>query len=91
MEFNEENIEALLKDLTRRLSPSKTTLRRRTPSPLELDCDLLQKEVNLEDIEKMKVEDEDSLGQPALLQEQAFASRLQRRRLARRVAAPGTN
>ncbi|KAG5931456.1 hypothetical protein E4U60_006059 [Claviceps pazoutovae] len=48
---------------------------------LNSDCDLQQKEVNLEDIEKMKVEeddfdseDESSLGQPALPQEQTFAS-----------------
>ncbi|KAG6267655.1 hypothetical protein E4U47_005174 [Claviceps purpurea] len=84
MEFNEEHIEALLKDLT----PSPPS-----PSPwqaevitieddaapadpiiiddgTESDCDPLQKEVNLEDIEKMKVaeddsdsEDEGSLGQ----------------------------
>ncbi|KAG5946256.1 hypothetical protein E4U60_004398 [Claviceps pazoutovae] len=47
----------------------------------ESDCDLQQKEVNLEDIEKMNVEedhsdseDEGSLGQPALPQEQTFAS-----------------
>ncbi|KAG6069772.1 hypothetical protein E4U16_007426 [Claviceps sp. LM84 group G4] len=47
----------------------------------ESNCDLQQKEVNLEDIEKMKVEEDDcgsedegSLGQPALPQEQTFAS-----------------
>ncbi|KAG6134038.1 hypothetical protein E4U12_002438 [Claviceps purpurea] len=47
----------------------------------ESDCDLQQKEVNLEDIEKMNTEedhsdseDEGSLGQPALPQEQTFAS-----------------
>ncbi|CCE34840.1 uncharacterized protein CPUR_08779 [Claviceps purpurea 20.1] len=47
----------------------------------ESDCDLQQKEVNLEDIESIKVEedgsdseDEGSLGQPALPQEQTFAS-----------------
>ncbi|KAG6250191.1 hypothetical protein E4U23_001616 [Claviceps purpurea] len=47
----------------------------------ELDCNQQQKEANLEDIEKMKVEEDDSdsedegsLGQPALPQEQTFAS-----------------
>ncbi|KAG5930244.1 hypothetical protein E4U60_007132, partial [Claviceps pazoutovae] len=47
----------------------------------ESDCDLQQKEVNLEDIESMKVEEDDSdsedegsLGQPTLPQEQTFAS-----------------
>ncbi|KAG6094873.1 hypothetical protein E4U30_002960, partial [Claviceps sp. LM220 group G6] len=82
----------------------------------ESDCDLQQKEVNLEDIEKMKVEEDDSdsedegsLRQQALTKERTFAPRLQRccdrsvrswcchapyrtrRRLSRRVAAPGTN
>ncbi|KAG6024441.1 hypothetical protein E4U19_003688 [Claviceps sp. Clav32 group G5] len=95
MEFNEEHIESLLKDLSphrphrrrgrRRLSPSKTTLRRRTPSPLMMTLNrtatLQQKDVNLEDTEKMKIEEDDSdsedegpLGQPALPQEQTFAS-----------------
>ncbi|KAG6099534.1 hypothetical protein E4U31_004380 [Claviceps sp. LM219 group G6] len=47
----------------------------------ESDCDPQQKEVNLEDIEKMNIEedhsdseDEGSLGQPALPQEQTFAT-----------------
>ncbi|KAG5941295.1 hypothetical protein E4U59_001810 [Claviceps monticola] len=47
----------------------------------ESACDLQQREVNMEDIEKMNVEedhsdseDEGSLGQPALPQEQTFAS-----------------
>ncbi|KAG6053945.1 hypothetical protein E4U17_004223 [Claviceps sp. LM77 group G4] len=47
----------------------------------ESDCDLQQKEVNLEDIEKMNIEeghsdseDEGSLGQSALPQAQTFAS-----------------
>ncbi|KAG5944445.1 hypothetical protein E4U60_005963 [Claviceps pazoutovae] len=95
IEFNEEHIEVLLKDLT----PSQPS-----PSPwqaevitieddaapadpitidddTESDCDLQQKKVNLEDIEMMKVEEDDSdseyegsLGQPALPQEQTFAS-----------------
>ncbi|KAG6137294.1 hypothetical protein E4U28_004645 [Claviceps purpurea] len=77
MEFNEEHIEALLKDLTP--SPPSPP----SPSPwqaevitiegdaapadpitiddgTESDCDPLQNEVNLEDIEKMKVEEDDS-------------------------------
>ncbi|KAG6244971.1 hypothetical protein E4U49_000902, partial [Claviceps purpurea] len=47
----------------------------------ESDCHLQQKEVNVEDIEKMEVEEDDfdsedegSLGQPALPEEQTFAS-----------------
>ncbi|KAG6174136.1 hypothetical protein E4U51_003178 [Claviceps purpurea] len=47
----------------------------------ESDCNQQQKEANLEDIEKMKVEEDDSdsedegsLSQPALPQEQTFAS-----------------
>ncbi|KAG5955118.1 hypothetical protein E4U58_007258 [Claviceps cyperi] len=47
----------------------------------ESDCDLQQKEVNLENIEKMEVEGDFSdsegegyLGQPALSQEKTFAS-----------------
>ncbi|KAG5932718.1 hypothetical protein E4U60_005022 [Claviceps pazoutovae] len=67
MEFNEEHIEALLKDLTS--SPP-------SPSPWQAE----QKEQS-GGIETMKVEEDDSdsedegsLGQPALPQEQTFAS-----------------
>ncbi|KAG6045080.1 hypothetical protein E4U17_000287 [Claviceps sp. LM77 group G4] len=95
MEFNEEYIEALLKDLTPSPpSPSPwqaegiTIEDDATPADpitidddIESDCDLQQKEVNLEDIEKMKIEEDDSdtedegsLGQTALPQQQTFAS-----------------
>ncbi|KAG6245863.1 hypothetical protein E4U23_005018 [Claviceps purpurea] len=95
MEFNEEHIEAPLKDLT----PSPPS-----PSPwqaevitiddgTESDCDPLQKEVNLEDIEKMKVEEDDSdsedegsLGQASPSTRAGVPSRS-----APRVAAPGSN
>ncbi|KAG6124346.1 hypothetical protein E4U38_000223 [Claviceps purpurea] len=74
MEFNEEHIEALLKDLTPS-SPSPSPWQAEVitiegdaapADPItiddgtESDCDPLQKEVNLEDIEKMKVEEDDS-------------------------------
>ncbi|KAG6039514.1 hypothetical protein E4U19_005835 [Claviceps sp. Clav32 group G5] len=72
MEFNEEHIEALLKDLTPSPpSPSPwqaeiiTIEDDATPAdPITIDdesnCDLQQKEVNQEDIEKMKIEEDDS-------------------------------
>ncbi|KAG6020853.1 hypothetical protein E4U40_005781 [Claviceps sp. LM458 group G5] len=83
MEFNEEHVETLLKDLTP--SPPHHDAARADPITIdddtESDCDLQQKEVNLEDIDKMKVEEDDcdsedegSLGQSALPQEQTFAS-----------------
>ncbi|KAG6029791.1 hypothetical protein E4U40_000294 [Claviceps sp. LM458 group G5] len=73
MEFNEEHIEAL-KDFTPSPpSPSPwqaeiiTIEDDATPAdPItidddtESDCDLQQKEINLEDIEKMKIEEDDS-------------------------------
>ncbi|KAG6262249.1 hypothetical protein E4U47_007926, partial [Claviceps purpurea] len=95
MESNKEHIEALLKDLTPSPpSPSPWQAEVITieddaapADPItidddtESDCDLQQKEVNVEDIEKMEVEEDDfdsedegSLGQPALPQEQTFAS-----------------
>ncbi|KAG6294366.1 hypothetical protein E4U09_002653 [Claviceps aff. purpurea] len=92
---NEEHIEALLKDLTPSPpSPSPWQAEVITieddaapADPItiddgtESDCNQQQKEANLEDVEKMKVEEDDSdsedegsLGQPALPQEQTFAS-----------------
>ncbi|KAG6238934.1 hypothetical protein E4U25_001294 [Claviceps purpurea] len=94
-ESNEEHIEALLKDLTPSPpSPSPWQAEVITieddaapADPItiddgtESDCNQQQKEANLEDIEKIKVEEDDSdsedegsLGQPALPQEQTFAS-----------------
>ncbi|KAG6291985.1 hypothetical protein E4U46_000586 [Claviceps purpurea] len=94
-ESNEEHIEALLKELTPSPpSPSPWQAEVITieddaapADPITIDdgtesvCNQQQKEANLEDIEKMKVEEDDSdsedegsLGQPALPQEQTFAS-----------------
>ncbi|KAG5987200.1 hypothetical protein E4U52_007806 [Claviceps spartinae] len=92
MEFNEEHIEAPLKDLTPSPSPWQAEVitiedDAAPADPITIDhdtesgCDLQQKEFNLEDIEEIEVEkddsdseDEGSLGQPALPQEQTFAS-----------------
>ncbi|KAG5923685.1 hypothetical protein E4U61_002804 [Claviceps capensis] len=74
MEFNEEHIEALLKDLMPS-QPSSSPWQAEVitieddaapADPItidddtESDCDLQQKKVNLEDIETMKVEEDDS-------------------------------
>ncbi|KAG5951537.1 hypothetical protein E4U57_006830 [Claviceps arundinis] len=92
MEFNEEHIEAPVKDLTPSPSPWQAEVitiedDAAPADPITIDddtesgCDLQQKEFNLEDIEEMEVEEDDSdsedegsLGQPALSQEQTFAS-----------------